>query len=674
MKGKTVEKTEIKINHITFPLYSLNTLIIGSGAAALNAAVNLNAYGQEDIAIATDCWGGGTSNNAGSDKQTYYKLSLSGDVPDSPRDMAEDLFKGGCMHGDIALCEAQNSIQAFFRLVRLDVPFPHDQYGTYVGYKTDHDPRGRATSAGPLTSHLMFECLAKEVDKLKIPVFDKHEIIALLTSQKGTEKHVVGAIALDKTNLESEHCGFVIFNVVNVVLGTGGPAGLYKTSVYPLSQTGSSGLAFEIGALGQNLTESQFGLASIKFRWNLSGTYQQVIPRYISTDRDGRDEREFLNDYFPDMGKLATAIFLKGYQWPFDPRKVQHYGSSLIDILVYQETMIKGRRVFLDFLRNPSGAGKHQDFSFDLLDEEAYQYLENSGALFGTPIERLKKMNQPAIDLYKQHDIDITQEVLEIAVCAQHNNGGLKGNIWWESNIRHLFPVGEVNGTHGVYRPGGSALNSGQVGSMRAALYISKRYGARPLDRETFVKTVEAQIDGKFDLARRSIDGSTQDNDRLNTMKAEIQERMSSCGAHIRHRAKVEEAVEEAWSLYADMKNELKVPSKTDLPAVFKNLDLCLTHALYLEAILTYLEKGGKSRGSYLVTDPLGLKPCAELTDEWKFGLNEKDAFVNRKILEITLDDDKHIRKAWADIRPVPQGDLWFENVWNLFLKDDIVK
>jgi hypothetical protein len=95
--------------------------------------------------------------------------------------------------------------------------------------------------------------------------------------------------------------------------GNGGPAGIYKTSVYPESQIGSHGLAFEIGATGQNLTESQYGLASLKFLWNLSGTFQQAIPRYISTDRDGKDEREFLNDCFPDMGKLATAIFLKGY-------------------------------------------------------------------------------------------------------------------------------------------------------------------------------------------------------------------------------------------------------------------------------------------------------------------------------------------------------------------------
>ena len=51
--------------------------------------------------------------------------------------------------------------------------------------------------------------------------------------------------------------------------------------------------------MAQNLTESQYGLASVKFRWNLSGTYQQVLPRYYSTAADGSDEREFLSDYFP---------------------------------------------------------------------------------------------------------------------------------------------------------------------------------------------------------------------------------------------------------------------------------------------------------------------------------------------------------------------------------------
>ncbi len=669
-----MKKKMIEIDGIRFPLYSLNTLIIGSGAAALNAAVNLFDNGQKDIAIATDLWGGGTSNNAGSDKQTYYKLSLSGDVPDFPLEMARDLFNGGCMHGDIALSEAQNSAQAFFHLVSLGVPFPHDRYGAYVGYKTDHDPRGRATSAGPLTSRMMFEYLAENVKKKGIQVFDRHEVIALLTENRGEDKCVIGALAIDKDNLDSKNFGFVVFNAVNVVLATGGPAGIYKSSVYPESQLGSNGLAFEIGAIGNNLTESQYGLASIQFRWNLSGTYQQVIPRYVSTDAGGQDEQEFLNHYFPDMGKLATAIFLKGYQWPFDPRKVRDYGSSLIDILVYQETVMKERRVFLDFARNPSGGGALEDFSFDLLDKEASNYLDKSGALFGTPIERLKKMNQPAIDLYKNNGIDLSKDYLEIAVCAQHNNGGIQGNIWWESNIKHLFPVGEVNGTHGIYRPGGSALNSGQVGSLRAALFISKRYNQAPPEIERFLASAEEPVKSKYRLAKQMVESQADENATLHKDREEIQERMSACGAPIRTPEKVKEAIKEAWTLYSRLKKEIKVSSSKELPAAFKNLDLCLTHALYLEAIGEYLEKGGKSRGSYLVMDPDGEKPCKALGDEWKFSLNQKDAFVNQKILQIYLDEDAKVKKQWVDIRPIPQEETWFENLWNEFRQDKIIK
>jgi len=669
-----MKRSTIEMNGTTLPLYSLNTLIIGSGAAALNAAVCLHRFGQNNIAITTDFWGGGTSNNAGSDKQTYYKLSLAGAAADSTQLMAEDLFRGGCMHGDIALCEALNSPQAFYNIVSLGVPFPHDSYGAYVGYKTDHDPRGRATSAGPLTSKLMFEALAKEVKEKGIEIFDQHEVVGLLTAKKGDQKHVIGALAINKCDVESENYGFVVFNAVNVVLATGGPAGIYKTSVYPESQVGSHGLGFAIGAVGHNLTESQYGLASIKFRWNLSGTYQQVIPRYVSTDKDGQDGREFLNDYFPNMGKLATAIFLKGYQWPFDPRKVMGYGSSLIDILVFQETVLKGRRVFLDFTRNPNGGGILEDFSFDLLDEEAYAYLEKSGALLGTPIERLEKMNQPAINLYMDHGIDITKEYLEIAVCSQHNNGGLKGNIWWESNIKHLFPVGEVNGTHGVYRPGGSALNSGQVGSMRAALFMSKRYDSEPLAEKVFLNLSAEQIKKRLSFTKSIIDASSGDVHFLRSSREEIQMRMTSCGAHIRDPKKISEAVAEAWKLYYRMKNEMQIPSVKELPGAFKNLDLCLTHALYLEAIGEYLEKGGQSRGSYLVLNPEGEKPCAELGEEWKFFLCEEDAFVNKRILEVSLDEEGNIQKKWVDIRPVPQEDSWFENVWNRYVNDEIIE
>ena len=66
---------------------------------------------------------------------------------------------------------------------------------------------------------------------------------------------------------------------------------------------------------------------------------------------------------------------------------------------------------------------------FFYLDRRLTSTLKIQGHFFGTPIERLAKMNKPAIDLYKSHGIDLEKEYLEIAVCAQHNNGGLVGNI-----------------------------------------------------------------------------------------------------------------------------------------------------------------------------------------------------------------------------------------------------
>ena len=202
-----MESKKIVINNYSIRYYSVNTLIIGSGAASLNAAVNLHSAGQKSILIATSQWGGGTSNNAGSDKQTYYKLSLSGDEPDSAAAMAQDLFNGKCMHGDIALCEAQGSVQAFMNLVSLGVRFPHDRYGAYAGYRTDNDNKTRATSVGPYTSRRMFEALAEEVQRKEILVLDHHHVVTLLTNKQGSE--VIGALALNtRKGLQKSFCSF----------------------------------------------------------------------------------------------------------------------------------------------------------------------------------------------------------------------------------------------------------------------------------------------------------------------------------------------------------------------------------------------------------------------------------------------------------------------------------
>ena len=148
-------------------------------------------------------------------------------------------------------------------------------------------------------------------------------MIEILTEKIGNEKRVRGALAVNVRAMGLEEM-YAVFSAENIVYATGGEAGMYETSVYPVSQTGGLGTALRAGAKGKNLTESQFGLASTKFRWNLSGTYQQVIPRYVSTEQDGSGEREFLDGYFDCPEHMLYAIFLKGYQWPFDPWFLPH--------------------------------------------------------------------------------------------------------------------------------------------------------------------------------------------------------------------------------------------------------------------------------------------------------------------------------------------------------------
>ena len=280
----------------------------------------------------------------------------------------------------------------------------------------------------------------------------------------GTDENgVTGLLCLDTAARD-----WLWLRCADILLCTGGPAHIYSSRVYPESQHGMSGLAFEAGAAGANLDCWQYGLASVDFRWNLSGSYQQALPRYVSVDEHGT-EHEFLAEALGEREALRLA-FLKGYQWPFDPEKVN--GSSRVDILVKEQEDL-GRRVYMDYCRNPSG------YAMDRLSDEARDYLVNCGADKATPIERLAAINAPAIALYRSHGIDLSAEPLRISVCAQHHNGGIAVDCDWQTEVQGLYVCGEAAGTFGRVRPGGTALNSTQVGSMRAARHAVRVH--RPL-------------------------------------------------------------------------------------------------------------------------------------------------------------------------------------------------
>ena len=99
-------------------------------------------------------------------------------------------------------------------------------------------------------------------------------------------------------------------------------------------------------------------------------------------------------------------------------------------------------------------------------------YLKNSDALLEKPLDRLRKMNPLSIELYKRYKYDITRDPLEFAINNQHMNGGLAIDTWGQTSLKGCYAVGEAAGTHGVTRPGGAALNAGQVIGTRCAEHI----------------------------------------------------------------------------------------------------------------------------------------------------------------------------------------------------------
>lgn len=641
-------KKEIRLDGHTLPLIVTEALIVGSGAAGYATADALYEKGVRDILIVTEGIRMGTSRNTGSDKQTYYKLSLSGGAPDSVYDMARTLMSGGSMHGDIALADAANSARSFFKLVSLGVPFPTNAFGEFVGYRTDHDATTRATSAGPLTSKYMTEALEKAVLGKKIPVLDGHRVIRLLTENG----RACGVLTLCKEQITEENpTGLSVFAADNTIFAVGGPSAIYADTVYPESQTSSLGVAFSAGAMGANLTESQYGIASTGFRWNLSGTYQQVLPRYVSVDANGV-EREFLYDVFASDTEMQTAVFHKGYEWPFDPKKTVAGGSSRIDLAVFREHE-NGRRVYLDYRRNPSSLMTDGVFDEAKLPPCAADYLARSDAMADTPVLRLEKMNPAAKALYASHGIDLAGEMLEIAVCAQHNNGGIAVLPSRECvNLKHFYAVGECAGTFGVTRPGGSALCSTQTGALLAAEDIALRAREAPSLSEGVLQDIRAEM--KLLL---SLDGELT-RDGILAKRREYGKRMSAVAAFLRDPAGIEAAIAEVDRELSDFESTYRVASGAALADAMISRDILVTQRVYLGAMSDYIRDGGMSRGSYLVTDQgvNGALRASVQTDERHFGFVQNTVYM-----------DGRTHSTFEPVRPLPESDQWFERVWRDF-------
>jgi succinate dehydrogenase/fumarate reductase flavoprotein subunit len=654
----------LKVGNLTVPAFSCSALVVGSGAAGTRAAVELNRRGVDVMVVSTGLYSG-TSACSGSDKQTLHTCGTSNNG-DNFKKLAKDIGIGGCMDLDTAYIEAVGSIGAFAGLQYMGLPLPQDRFGAVLRYQTDHDDVGRATSCGPRTSRLMVKVLAEEAVRLGIPLQEGVTVVKIVYKNNDPKQGIIGVLATKRDDNTNPY-NFVFIFCSKLVIATGGPGELYRDSVYPKNCFGSLGLAIDAGLELTNLTESQFGIATRRedFPWNLSGTYVQVIPYIYSVDAEGK-EYNFLADYYRTTQELVSNIFRKGYQWPFHATRMKGYGSSLLDLAVFRECQA-GRTVYMDFNRNPLPVPGDLEFSLDRLDPDVRAYLENNDALQEMPIQRLLRMNPLSIELYKMHGTDINVEPLAFNVNNQHMNGGINVDIWAKSSHQDIYAIGEVAGSHGVTRPGGAALNAGQVFGTRCAAHIwSTHPEKQPVDSS--VSPILGAVIDEF------VANTTGENTlSIDEVRKEIQDRMSDKAGFICQASAVNGAFKEATALIKKISEKgIKIPeSRTSLYFHWKYT--AMTSEAVLMALDHYIKNGGGSRGARAICDEKGtVVPEARTLDlgTYRYVVENPDDKTKKIVIK---KEGNALKLSEVPIRGMEDpGKIFFEKNWAGYLTDEI--
>ena len=436
-------------------------LVVGSGGAALRAAIAAQEAAPElAVLVATKGKPGlsGVTANSCSDRMAFH-ATLPYTEPgtkDAWTYHADDIYRIGGKVSDKALADvlAHEAAAAFDYLDGLGVPFVKKD-GKADQFVTDGSEYARACYTGPRTANHIEQALVKRFHELKINALEFTMVVKLIHDGK----RLVGVVAADTREKEPEKSLFII-RTPAVIIATGGGGMIYGNNVFPGGMTGDGfALAYEAGAELVNMEFIQIGIASTKTKFNCSGSMMRAIPRLVNSEGE-----EFLAKYFPagtSAAEIANTVFKKGATWPVSYEHKTH----VIDIALYKEWRA-GRRTYLDFGYNPRG------FRFDWLTEENQaryrrEMTSDRGAAARDklPLERLKEINQPSIDWFKEYGIDLDKgDLIEVAACAQHFQGGIKIDRQARTTLPAVWAAGETaGGQHGANRPGGNALLDCQV-------------------------------------------------------------------------------------------------------------------------------------------------------------------------------------------------------------------
>jgi succinate dehydrogenase/fumarate reductase flavoprotein subunit len=439
-----------------------DVLVIGGGGAGLRAAIEAKETFPKGriILVSKGIIGqSGVTATACSDRMAFH-ATLPHTEPGAPipwRHHAEDIYRigGYVSDGNLAAILAKGAREAFDDLDQLGVPFVRKPDGLVDQFITDGSDYARACYTGPRTAVHIEQALMKKISSMDILLIH-HCMVVDLVRGRG---RLIGALGLDERGDDLEK-RMKVFSTKTVILATGGAGEAFGVHVFPICMTGDGyAMAYRAGAELVNMEFIQIGASSIKTKLNCSGSLMRAVPRVLNEKGE-----EFLEKYLPSHAPsagLCNLIFEKGASWPVAYEKPTH----VIDVAMFKE-MVRGHRVFLDYSVNPRG------FRFQDLDPQWQQRYERevsraarSETTDASPLHRLSEINPDSIEWLREHGIDLgAGEMIEVAPCIQHFQGGVKIGERGNTTLEGVFAAGEcAGGQHGANRPGGNALLDGQV-------------------------------------------------------------------------------------------------------------------------------------------------------------------------------------------------------------------
>lgn len=146
-----------------------------------------------------------------------------------------------------------------------------------------------------------------------------------------------------------------------------------------------------------------------------------------------------------------------------------------------------------------------------------------------------------------------------------------------------------------------------------------------------------------------------------------LQGQMSDAAAVVRSLRGIEEMLTELFALQKDFSTQIRYSGCRELAQFFRLRESSISQTLYLSAMRDYIRSGGRSRGGALYTEPDGQLPHPTLPDRFCY---RSDTPEMRRQTQISIYRPDMCQTVWRDCRPIPEDDLFFENVWRSYRMD----